>query len=91
MNTYDLSGIKIVKEKGEYWKDVWDKLVKILGDAGVTLPNDDVSSNLPERTREEKERKEADETKKILDMAKKNLGNFSIRAKNCFNGADSIL
>lgn len=59
------------KEKGEYWKDVWDKLVKILGDAGVTLPNDDVSSNLPERTREEKERKEADETKKILDMAKK--------------------
>lgn len=59
------------KEKGEYWKNVWDKLVKILGDAGVTLPNDDVSSNLPDRTREEKEKKEADETKKIQEMAKK--------------------
>lgn len=59
------------KEKGKYWKEVWDNLAQILGDAGVTLPNDDVRSNLPDRTREEKETKEADETKKIQEMAKK--------------------
>jgi len=59
------------KEKGEYWKEVWDKLVQILGDAGVTLPNDNVTSNLPDRTREEKERKEADETRKMQEMATK--------------------
>ncbi|HBE20663.1 MAG TPA: hypothetical protein DEG17_07245 [Cyanobacteria bacterium UBA11149] len=59
------------KEKGAYWKDVWDNLVKILDDAGVKLPNDDVKSTLPDRTREEKEKKEADETKKIQGMAKK--------------------
>jgi hypothetical protein len=59
------------KDKGEYWKEVWDKLVKILGDAGVTLPNDDVNSTLPDRTREEKKKKEEDETRKIQSMAKK--------------------
>lgn len=62
------------KEKGEYWKEVWDKLAQILGDAGVTLPNDDVTSNLPARNREEEKKKEADETKNIQDMAKKIWG-----------------
>lgn len=42
--------------KGEYWKDVWDKLAEVLKSAGVELPNDKV---------------DASETKKIKEMAKK--------------------
>ncbi|MCY7273942.1 MAG: hypothetical protein LH702_09360 [Phormidesmis sp. CAN_BIN44] len=57
------------QEKGKYWKSVWDKLETILGTAGISLPNDEVTSSLPSRTREEKERKREDESKKIQAMA----------------------
>lgn len=30
--------------KAQYWKDTWDTLVKIMAQAGVTLPNDRVRS-----------------------------------------------
>jgi hypothetical protein len=55
--------------KGRYWKSVWDKLATILEPAGIELPNDAVTSNLPERTKEEKKRKQEDESKKIKAMA----------------------
>lgn len=31
--------------KSTYWKETWDALVKVLDDAGVTIPNDSVSVN----------------------------------------------
>lgn len=31
------------KDKADYWRDTWKVLVKIMGNAGVTIPNDDVS------------------------------------------------
>lgn len=54
------------KEKGEYWKDVWDNLVKVLADAGVSLPNDDVISKLSDP-----KKKDEEESEKIKEMAKK--------------------
>ncbi|KKD39606.1 hypothetical protein [Limnoraphis robusta] len=57
-------------DKSQYWKDVWDKLAEILGDSEIILPNHNVTSNLPDKTPEEKRRKQADETKKIQAMAK---------------------
>lgn len=33
------------EDKSKYWKATWDALVRTLADAGVTLPNDEVSSN----------------------------------------------
>ena len=48
------------KGKGEYWKDVWKKLAKILEDAGITLPNDEVQ---PQETQKIKEM-----TQKIWNM-----------------------
>ena len=30
--------------KADYWKAVWDELVKVMATAGVTIPNDRVSS-----------------------------------------------
>lgn len=32
------------KDKADYWRDTWKALVKIMGNAGVKIPNDDVSS-----------------------------------------------
>ena len=29
-------------EKSEYWKDTWDALVKVMGVAGIIIPNDTV-------------------------------------------------
>lgn len=58
-------------DKSQYWKDVWDKLANhILADAEIVLPNHDVTSDLPDKTSEEKRRKEEDETRKIQAMAK---------------------
>jgi len=37
--------------KAEYWKATWDKLVKIVGDAGVTIPNDPVNTDDTENVR----------------------------------------
>jgi hypothetical protein len=34
-------------EKAQFWKDTWDALVKVMADAGVTIPNDAVSINDP--------------------------------------------
>lgn len=31
--------------KSQYWKETWDALVKIMQQAGVTLPNDKVSAD----------------------------------------------
>jgi len=30
------------KDKADYWRDTWKALVKIMGNAGVTIPNDNV-------------------------------------------------
>jgi hypothetical protein len=57
------------QEKRRYWKSVWNELEKILKQADIELPNDDVTSNLPERTKEEKKRKQEDESRKIRAMA----------------------
>jgi hypothetical protein len=57
------------QDKGRYWKAVWDQLESILKTADINLPNDDVTSMLPNRTPEEKKRKQADESKKIQAMA----------------------
>lgn len=58
-------------DKGKYWKSAWNTLAKILQEANITLPNDNVRSKLPDKTREEKKRKQEDETKKIQAMATK--------------------
>ena len=42
------------KRKGKYWKDVWDKLAEILANAGLELPNDELT---------------IDDTEKIQKMA----------------------
>lgn len=53
--------------KAKYWKAVWEKLHRILHDAGMqNFPNDDVKSSNPDK----KKRKE-EETQKIKEMAKK--------------------
>ena len=31
--------------KSAYWKATWDELVKLMGNAGVTIPNDPVKAN----------------------------------------------
>ncbi|MDJ1182083.1 hypothetical protein [Roseofilum casamattae] len=31
--------------KSKYWKATWDELVKLMGNAGVTIPNDPVKAN----------------------------------------------
>ncbi|EAW36246.1 hypothetical protein [Lyngbya sp. PCC 8106] len=31
------------KDKADYWQDTWKALVKVMENAGVTIPNDDVS------------------------------------------------
>lgn len=33
------------KAKAQYWKDTWDSLVKIMGQAGLTLPNDTIKAD----------------------------------------------
>jgi hypothetical protein len=43
------------RDKGKYWKAVWDRLEHILSDADIILPNEDVS----------------DDRQKIEEMAKK--------------------
>lgn len=65
------------QDKARYWKAVWDKLESILKPAGIVLPNDDVTSRLPDRTREEKKRKQEDESRKIQATAAK-IWNMSI-------------
>jgi hypothetical protein len=57
------------QEKGRYWKSVWDKLEAILKTADIELPNDSIQSNLPDKTKEEKKRKQEDESNKIKAMA----------------------
>jgi hypothetical protein len=32
------------RDKADYWRDTWKALVKIMGNAGVKIPNDHVSS-----------------------------------------------
>nr|WP_241735283.1 hypothetical protein [Cyanobacterium stanieri] len=59
------------QNKSDYWKAVWDELGEILAKAGVSLPNDSVISHLPAGNKREREAKEADETKKIREMANK--------------------
>jgi len=34
-------------DKARYWLETWTKLVEIMGDAGIEIPNDDVSSGEP--------------------------------------------
>ena len=31
------------RDKADYWRDTWNALVKIMGNAGVKIPNDNVS------------------------------------------------
>lgn len=64
-----LSSERNSQEKGRYWKSVWDKLETILETAEIKLPNDSVTSILPDRTKDEKKRKQEDESKKIQAMA----------------------
>jgi hypothetical protein len=53
-------------DKAKYWLAVWKKLHEILDDAGVTLPNDNVKSSLPDKDPKKKE----EEKQKIQKMAK---------------------
>ena len=32
------------QDKADYWKETWDALVEVMGQAGVTIPNDKVRS-----------------------------------------------
>lgn len=43
-------------EKSQYWKETWDVLVQLMGNAGVTIPNNPVKAN---------------ETDKVKKMAEK--------------------
>ena len=52
-------------DKAKYWLAVWEKLHEILDEAGVTLPNDNVKSNLPD-----KDKKKEEEKQKIQKMAR---------------------
>lgn len=38
-------------EKAQYWKDTWNALVKVMEQAGVTIPNDQVNANDVETVR----------------------------------------
>ncbi len=68
-----------IQNKGQYWKDVWDKLAEILEKAGVTLPNDPVNDN----------------TQKIQDMAnqiwKMNMGDQRIALMVLTQFCDSLV
>jgi hypothetical protein len=72
--------LRLRKEKeGEYWKDTWDELAKILNLAGIELPNDCVILQDPPKKKENKEEKQKREeanTEKISQMAKR-LWDFS--------------
>ncbi|MDY6785517.1 MAG: hypothetical protein SW833_23705 [Cyanobacteriota bacterium] len=37
--------------KSQYWKATWDVLVKLMDDAGVTIPNDAVNANQTEKVK----------------------------------------
>lgn len=51
------------RQKSAYWKATWDELEKILGKAGITLPNDDVK---------------LENTRQIQSMAKKLWGELPL-------------
>jgi hypothetical protein len=54
-------------EKAKYWKAVWKKLARILGDAGMQdFPDDEIKSNNPDK---DKRKKEA--TQNIREMSRK--------------------
>jgi hypothetical protein len=52
------------ESKSQYWKDIWDKLAEILKQAGIDLPNDEV-------TPKSKKSNGEDETQNIQAMARK--------------------
>jgi hypothetical protein len=63
-------------DAGEYWKATWGELVKIMREAGVTVPNDSVTPNETEETKvtvpnDSVTPNETEETKKIREMAEK--------------------
>jgi hypothetical protein len=37
--------------KSQYWKETWDMLVKLMGEAGVTVPNDSVEANQTDKVK----------------------------------------
>ena len=39
-------------DKARYWLETWKKLVEIMGDAGIEIPNDEVSSGEPAAIRD---------------------------------------
>ena len=54
-------------EKAKYWKAVWKKLARILGDAGMQdFPDDEIKSNNPDKDKRKKE-----ETQNIREMSRK--------------------
>ncbi|MDJ1168899.1 hypothetical protein PMG71_05625 [Roseofilum sp. BLCC_M154] len=38
--------------KSQYWKATWDKLVELMTNAGVTIPNDSVKANQTDKVQE---------------------------------------
>ncbi|WP_330203590.1 hypothetical protein [Cyanobacterium sp. Dongsha4] len=42
---FRLQGIRGSEQKANYWRDTWQKLVEIMANAGVDLPNDNIDPN----------------------------------------------
>ncbi len=59
------------ESKSQYWKDIWDKLAEILKQAGIDLPNDEVTPKSSDKFRDKKKSNGDDETQNIQDMARK--------------------
>jgi len=64
--------------EGKYWKDTWDELVRILGTAGIALPNGTVviEDAQREETQVQKQDRESNNSRQINNMTT-NLWRFS--------------
>lgn len=78
--------------EGKYWKDTWDRLVKILDTAGINLPNDNVVIKDAQQgeTKAQKEEREKENSEQINTMAK-NLWKFSKEKPDDYRIALAVL
>ena len=73
--------LRLEGNKAKYWRDTWNKFVEIMGDAGITIPNDPIR---PKSNREAikkmadklwgfsyPEQEITEEQRKILDQQRK--------------------
>lgn len=73
------------KNKGEYWRDVWQALGEILQESGIKLPDADTKVKFDETT------KIKETSAEIWEMSAKNLDNYRIALTLLTQLCDSLV